>query len=117
MKRDRLFVSFVFCACVLLSGAGPAEGQTKEWLPIAPEELAMKDNPKAPGSHAMVLYREDYTDDNSNSAHYYYRVKIFTEEGKKYANIEIQYDKDLFKVGDIKARSIRPDGSVAEFNG
>ena len=59
-----------------------------DWLPIAPEDLAMKDNPKQPGLDAMILYRE-VIDDVSKAKHRgdseqeYVRIKIFTQEGTK----------------------------------
>ena len=47
----------------------------------------------------------------------YVRIKILTEEGRKYANVEIPYFKESGNVHGIKARSVRPDGSVVPFDG
>src|SRR3990170_3398222 len=73
----------LLAAGLLLVGVAslPAAGKD-DWLPITPEELALKDNPASPGSAAMILYRED-----------------------------LEY------VDSIKARTIRPDGTVVEFTG
>jgi uncharacterized protein DUF3857 len=88
-----------------------------DWPAIAPEELALKDNPASPGSLAMVLYREDIVNSKASTETYYYRIKIFTEEGKKNADIGIPFFKGLFEIKDIHARTIHPDGKIIDFNG
>jgi hypothetical protein len=88
--------------------------------PISPEELKMTTEPKAPGGPAIILYRQVDRDDSGNTAHEdnYYRVKILTEQGRKYADIEIPFYKENgINVVNVKARTIRPDGSVANFQG
>jgi hypothetical protein len=89
-----------------------------EWQPISPEELKMTSVPEAPGAPAVYLYRQvDRNDSNRASTEYnYVRVKILTEEGRKYANVEIPFEKRVH-VSNIRARTIRPDGSVANFDG
>ena len=90
----------------------------EDFKPISPEELAMKDNPASPGSHAMILELSRVKNDDQASVESYYRIKIFTEEGKKRADVEIPFWKMLGKdITGIKARTIRPDGSIVPFNG
>jgi|SRR5690348_17066394 len=104
----------VVTLCVLLPrGTSAAD----EWLPVNPADLALKDNPASPGSHAMILYREEYT--NSSEAFYteYMRIKVFTEEGKKYGDVEIPFLKGVSDVKDVRGRTIRPDGSIVNFEG
>jgi hypothetical protein len=74
---------------------------------------------KAPGAPAVILFRELDRDDNGKTTHEdnYFRVKILTEEGRKYANVEIPFENGRQKVVAIKARTIRPDGTIAEFDG
>src|ERR1051325_7959026 len=86
-----------------------------DFKPVNPAELQLKDNPKAPGAHAMILDMTDIEDDAEGFANHYYRVKIFTEEGKKNADIEVRYVKGLENVSDIKARTIHADGSIVPF--
>jgi hypothetical protein len=88
-----------------------------EWRPIDPADLTMKDNPASPGSHAMILFREEHTDSMQSFVTEYYRIKIFTEEGKKYGDIEIPFIKGQSDVKDVRARTIRPDGSIVNFDG
>ncbi len=88
-----------------------------DFKPISPEELTMKDNPKQPGAHAMVLESSSSEDDMDANAFVYKRIKIFTEEGKKYADIEIPYLKGNFAISDIKGRTIHADGTVIPFTG
>lgn len=87
--------------------------------PVSPEELKMTAEPKAPGAPAIILYRQVDRDDRGQTAHedVYFRIKIFTEEGRKYADIEIPFFKDQGKVVNIHARTIQPDGTIVTFNG
>ncbi len=114
-----------FCAAVLRSAALagvlaiiPALCHAgDDFKPVDPSELAMKDNPANPGAHAMILeWTENRNDDNAFDD-YYCRMKIFTEEGKKYADIELPYWKNEVQIGGIKARVIRPDGTIVPFTG
>src|SRR5207249_8336710 len=45
------------------------------------------------------------------------REKIFTEEGRKFADVEIPLVKGKWDIQNIKARTIRPDGSIVNFDG
>jgi Domain of Unknown Function with PDB structure (DUF3857) len=88
-----------------------------DWLPLSPGELKMTGEPKAPGAPAIYLYRQVDRDDNIPRERDYARIKILTEEGRKYADVEIPFVKGAEKVRDIQARTIHPDGSVIDFGG
>ena len=80
----------------------------------------MTSEPKAPGAPAIILFREvDRDDSRSGTIHEdnYYRIKIFTEEGRKYADIEIPFVKGIDDVIHIRARTIKPDGTIVLFDG
>jgi len=79
----------------------------------------MTSEPGAPGASAIILYHEVKRDDTGSTAHEdeYYRIKILTEEGRKYGDIEIHFDKALETVTNIHARTIKPDGSIVDFDG
>lgn len=85
----------------------------------SPDELSMKTEPLAPGAPAIILYRQVDRDDNIHTPHEdnYFRIKILTEEGRKHADVEIPFFKDREDIVSIHARTIRPDGSVADFGG
>jgi hypothetical protein len=80
---------------MILAGLGmammPLLAHAGSFTPPTPEELALKAVPGYPGAAAVVLYREQITMDDMHSVQHYDRVKILTEEGKKYANIELKY--------------------------
>jgi len=88
-----------------------------DWQPISPDELKMTSEPAAPGASAVILYREESSDDNENYKWDYYRIKILTEEGKKYADVKIRYDNQYFHITDLKARTIHADGTVISYDG
>src|SRR5580765_2470448 len=80
----------------------------------------MTSEPLAPGAPAIILYRQVDRDDSGLTAHEnnYVRIKILTEEGRKYADVEIPFLKEQGNnVASIKARTIRPDGSIVNFEG
>lgn len=91
-----------------------------EWLPISPEELKMTSDPAAPGAPAITLFRQvdrDDSDPRTPHEYNYVRKKIFNEEGRKNADVEIEFVKDLYTIHNIRARTVRPDGSVVNFDG
>jgi len=88
-----------------------------DWLPISPEELKMTSVPEAPGSPAVYLYRQVDRNDQESHEYNYVRIKILTEEGRKYADVEIPFFKESGDIRNIKARTIRPDGTIAGFDG
>ena len=103
--------------CAAMFTTRKVEGD--EWLPVSPEDLKMTSLPEAPGAPAVFLYRQvDRIDDNKASTEYnYVRIKILTEAGRKYANVEIPFVKQRIEVSNIRARIIRPDGSIVNFDG
>ena len=102
----------VAVVCLLLFAAARSLSATEGWLPVPPEDLALKDNPKQPGADAMILYRESVIDarkanTDGDTVEDYYRIKIFTQEGTKHAHIEIPFGKGWEDVNYIA----RPDDS------
>jgi transglutaminase-like putative cysteine protease len=90
-----------------------------EWLPISPEELKMTSVPEAPGAPAVYLYRQvDRSDEQGRANEYnYVRIKILTEEGRKYADVEIPFFREQGNITNLRARTVRPDGSIVNFEG
>lgn len=113
----------IFLVAVILGAAAwhrVAMVSGDEWQPITPEELKMTSEPKAPGAPAIILYRQIDRDDSDSRVpreYNYVREKIFTEEGRKYADVEIPFFKENENIHNIKARTVRPDGSVVNFDG
>jgi hypothetical protein len=120
------FRRVVFTACCVLSLVLAAARYSpvsvraaNTFQPVSPEELKMTNEPLAPGAAAVILYRQVDRDDNGTTSHEddYFRIKILTEDGRKYANVEIPFLKANQDIVHIRARTIRPDGTVAEFDG
>lgn len=107
-------------AAVLLFFVSPASSfaaRNQDFRPATAEELALKEHSLAPGAPAIILHWVQFQDDKNSYRSEYFRIKIMTEEGKKYADVEIPYLKGFSSVGDIKARTISPDGSITDFRG
>jgi uncharacterized protein DUF3857/transglutaminase superfamily protein len=89
----------------------------EDWIAASPEELQMTSVPEAPGAPALFLYRQVDRDDSKYNESIYVRIKILTEAGLNYANVEIPFVQGAERISSIQARTIRPDGSVVNFDG
>jgi uncharacterized protein DUF3857 len=106
-------IAFIAAACLVPTAQGVS------FQPVSQDELKMTSEPKAPGAPAIILYRQVDRDDRGLTAHedVYFRIKILTEEGRKYADVEIPYWKNSGNVVGIHARTIRLDGTTVDFGG
>jgi hypothetical protein len=111
------FCSFAIC-WLLLSFSLPAHAGI-DFQPVNPQELQMASEPLAPGAPAIILYRQVDRDDNSRMKHEdnYMRIKILTDAGRSYADVEIPFNKEQKDVSSIRARSIAPNGTITNFDG
>ena len=102
-----------------MSGSFPPFVQAVSFQPVSQDELKMASEPKAPGAPAIILFRQVDRDDRGLTAHedVYFRIKILTEEGRKYADVEIPFWKSEGSVVGIHARTIKADGTVVDFGG
>ncbi|MGZ4877542.1 MAG: DUF3857 domain-containing protein [Candidatus Angelobacter sp.] len=91
-------------------------GQHQDWLEVTAQDREIKEVPGDPGAPAIQLFFADYRDDDTRYQFLYHRIKILTEEGKKYANVEIPIFP-WYHFDGLKARTIHPDGSIVEFTG
>ena len=91
-----------------------------------PEELTMTSVPGYPGAAAVVLFDEEITKDDLHEILHYQRVKVLNEEGKRYANVELnyvrtsaygEYEGNDQSVGEIVGRTIHADGTIIPFTG
>jgi len=87
--------------------------------PIVPDELKMTGEPQAPGAPAIILFRQVDRDDNGRTSneYNYYRIKILTGEGRKYGDVEIPFYRSEGDIVNVRARTIRPDGTIVNFDG
>lgn len=104
--------SLLFLALPLSAGLFRADFQ-----PVSPAELSMTSTPLAPGASAVVLEWTHHQDDTESYEEEYVRTKIFTDEGKKHADVELRYVPGFTEIAGIRARTVHADGSVVEFDG
>jgi hypothetical protein len=111
LRRSSLGLIFAFCLSL-----GPGAFAT-DWPPLPSEDLRMTQCPQQPGAAAVVLLREEIADDPNNNHSVYMRIKVLTEEGRKYADVEIPYSQRHFSISDISGRTVHADGSTVPFAG
>lgn len=118
MSDCRLLCSSLFACLLILSS--PA-ARAVQWTTPTPEELSMTSQPEVPGAAAVYLFREETTEDKMHTFSTYVRLKVLTESGKKYANVELEYasssDNGSTSVTDIAGRTIHSDGTIIPFTG
>jgi hypothetical protein len=111
----------LLCALPLISLFGVAVPlvHADQWTTPTREELSMTSQPEVPGAPAVYLYREEKTDDDMHVHSIYVRLKVLTEKGKEYANVELPYvaGEGGISVTDIAGRTIHPDGTIIPFTG
>jgi len=115
MRADR-YVVWIAAVCFV-----PMMAKADQWTAPTPEELKMTAQPEVPGAAAVYLQREILTDDALHMYSYYVRLKILTEEGKKYGDVQLSFLKGSegvdTSVSDIGGRTIQPDGTIVPFTG
>lgn len=119
IHRSSAFTSFLLMIVLSVAAVGPRIAWGVGFQPPSAEELKMTSEPLAPGAPAIILYRQVDRDDSGHTPHEddYFRIKILTEEGRKYANVEIPFMKRAQDIVHVKARTIKPDGSIVDFDG
>ena len=124
-QRNAGRIGQIALVAALATGAVPGfAGDT--FAKPTPEELAMTSLPGYPGASAVVLFDEEITKDDLHVVTHYQRVKVLNEEGKKYANVELnyvrtsaygEYEGNEQTVGEIVGRTIHADGTIIPFTG
>lgn len=124
----RRYAPLAFCLFValLLTAASPAlaGGGDKDWKPIDPSQLALTAPVVEKDADAEVIFwevrvaYEDNGGDPSTVLNHYVRIKIFNERGREsQSKIDIlapKFGRREFKIKDIAARTIKPDGTIVE---
>ncbi|WP_255460568.1 DUF3857 domain-containing protein [Edaphobacter albus] len=74
-----------------------------------------------PGIAGVYLNREEITEDKLHMWTVYVRLKVLTEKGKDYANVELKYGSSNsgggYTVNNISGRTIHADGTIIPFTG
>lgn len=88
------------------------------WDPVPAEAWKEPARPDSGGGDAIVLLEstECRQKDSGFELDYFTRARVFTAEGRAVANVEIQYVKKLWKLTNLRARSVRPGGEVVELD-
>ncbi|MBT9329994.1 DUF3857 domain-containing protein [Paracidobacterium acidisoli] len=104
------------CVSFLLFASFPALA-APTWTQPTPEELKMTADPAAPNAPAVYLFREETVDDKLHFHSLYARIKVLTEKGKDYADVEIPYEAHGFTIRNVEGRTIHSDGTIVPFTG
>jgi hypothetical protein len=115
--RRTLFAAFLAALLPLITPPAHAD----KWITPTAEELAMTSQPEVPGAGAVYLNRVEITDDDLHMFDISVRLKVLTEGGKKWGDVELYYgshgDGGGMTVDGIEGRTIHPDGTIIPFTG
>jgi hypothetical protein len=117
VNRSRCTLLLLLSLFVTATAFSRNESTSAEFRDPTPAEKAMTSVDFAPGASAVILNWHQLVDDKNSFRTDYFRIKILTEEGKKYGDVEVPHLALLSDVNHIKARTVRPDGSIAAFDG
>src|SRR6266851_6064031 len=117
LNRLRCTLLLLLSTLVALDAFCRNDAAAAEFRDPTAEERAMKSVAFAPGASAVVLNWHQFVHDRDWYRSEYLRIKILSEEGKKYGDVEVRHIALLSVVDHIKARTIRPDGTIAPFDG
>lgn len=113
----RVLKCLILSGCVAVSLA--ARAQRQDWLPVTPQDWQIKEVPGDPGASAIQLYYAQHIVDPEFMQFVYHRIKVLSEKGLQPggpADVEILLPPDS-SVGELKARTLHPDGTIVEFTG
>lgn len=109
--------------CLFAATAPVLAGGDKDWKPVDPADLALKEPKVEKDADAEAIFWEVKVDDSDEGAlvfNHYLRIKIFNERGKEtFSKVDIPFGKIFgrsIKIKDIAARTIKPDGTIIELN-
>jgi hypothetical protein len=102
----------MYSIALLLAALASPGSLSAQFQNPTPEELQMTADPKAPGAAAVYLNVTQIANRELNFESYYARIKVLSEKGKDLATVELPYEKHVYGVADIKARTIQPDGTI-----
>lgn len=93
-----------------------APAVAESFPPVTAEERAMTEVPGQPGAPAVVLFKKaelrimDMVHDLSSSLDVHVRIKILTDEGREYGEIEVPHSA-LYRLQKLEGRTVLPDGT------
>lgn len=108
----KVTMSFLFFLVLAVTAAA-------DFPPISDAERALTEVPGQPGAPAAVLFKKaelrfmDYPSEPSSSLDVQVRLKILTEEGKEYGEVEIPHSGS-YRLKKVSGRTVLPGGKVVE---
>jgi len=69
---------------------------------------------EAPGAPAVILYRQVDREDKlyGSHEHVYVRIKVLTEDERKYGDVEIPSLQGRYDISSLRGRTVHTDGTV-----
>jgi hypothetical protein len=124
MKRIGIYLVIglmtgLLCSPVLARKKQKAEEMAFEWDEVTQQDWDIKSDPAYQDDKAVMIFEKIYADDKdlwegNIYRTIYRRIRILTEEGRKWADVDVPFLLEKQKVLDIKARTLLPGGDVIE---
>src|SRR5258708_2492926 len=117
LNRLRCMLLLLLSLFVAVNTFARNEAAAAEFRDPTPQERAMTSVAFAPGASAVGLNWRQFVNDRHSYRTEYLRIKILSEQGKKYGAAQLPHVALFSDVNHIKARTVRPDGTIAAFDG
>jgi hypothetical protein len=83
------------------------------WRPVTPQDRNITAADIGdPEADAAILFREGDLDDDDaegTSLKVYVRIKVFTDRGRRYGDVQLPYRAELGRINDVHARTVHSD--------
>lgn len=102
-----------------------AVAAASDWRPLPPDLLTLKTPKLDANADAEAVFWEAWVEDIANGSYAthrvenYIRIKIYNQRGaEKWGDVKIPYYSEMkISIADIRARTIKPDGSIIDIKG
>jgi hypothetical protein len=113
------FYFFLGIVCLSVIDPTAALGRRYDWSSITDADRRLAAD-SLNGRDAIMIFDKTTMDDRNLDANkcileIYRRIKVFTPEGKKWAEVTIRYADDE-EIEEVQARSIQPDGQIVQLD-
>jgi len=100
---------------LLLTSVGVARA---DWDPIPDQAWTEPARPDSGGGDAILLLdQSDYRHEGGHfRCDYFFRARVFTREGRSVGTVEIDYFPGVWKLSQIRARSVQQNGRSVEWD-
>lgn len=109
-------LKFLLVVSITIGGSNPLRAEKSRWIPVSPADLNATSSQSAPGSDIEILFNHQKVDSDMYKTwvEHHIQAKIYSDAGvERSAIFAIEYNKE-YRIWDVAARVVKPDGTSTE---